>query len=140
MTPFRTPLRHRRRAARGPRGGGLRSIAPLLLAAAGAATAGPADVTRAHAQCSADSVCRFTVSVKHADGGWKHYADRWEVLGPEGEILATRTLRHPHLHEQPFTRKLPGVEIPATLETVRIRAHDSLHGFAGAEVDISLER
>ena len=113
----------------------------LLLVAVGApATAGPADVVEASARCDADSRCLFSVSVKHADAGWKHYADRWEVVSSEGEVLATRTLRHPHVKEQPFTRKLPGVKLPESVETVRIRAHDSLHGYGGAEISVSLER
>ncbi|MFP8876708.1 MAG: hypothetical protein VCB99_07300 [Myxococcota bacterium] len=116
------------------------ALAGLGVALAVAASAGPADVLEAHALCNAESVCVFTVSVKHADSGWKHYANRWEVLGPGDEVLATRTLRHPHVGEQPFTRKLPRVKLPATLTTVRIRAHDLVHGYGGAEVSIELER
>ncbi len=62
-----------------------------------AALAGEADVLSAEAQCNDDRVCRFVVTLRHADEGWKHYADRWEVLSPEGELLATRVLRHPHV-------------------------------------------
>ncbi len=78
--------------------------------------------------------------VRHADEGWKHYADRWEVLSPEGELLATRVLRHPHVEEQPFTRALSGVKIPLSVEKVRIRARDSVHGYGGEEVEIELPR
>ena len=116
------------------------ALASLGIVLAVAAAAGPADVLEAHALCSAESVCVFTVSVKHADSGWQHYANRWEVLGPGDEVLATRTLRHPHVGEQPFTRKLPRVKLPTTLTTVRIRAHDLVHGYGGAEVSVELER
>ena len=111
-----------------------------ILGVAGLAFAGPADVLSASAECSADSVCAFTVTVRHADQGWKHYADRWEVLSPDGEVIATRVLRHPHVGEQPFTRGLPRVKLPAALERVRIRARDSVHGYGGAEAEISLPR
>ena len=47
-----------------------------------------------------------------ADSGWDHYANRWEVLEPEGQVIATRTLLHPHVDEQPFTRSLSGIHIP----------------------------
>jgi hypothetical protein len=47
-------------------------------------------------------VYRFSVTVRHADEGWDHYADRWEVLTSDGTLLATRTLYHPHVNEQPF--------------------------------------
>jgi hypothetical protein len=41
------------------------------------------------------------VTVRHADEGWEHYADCWEVLTLDGEVLATRELAHPHDNEQP---------------------------------------
>jgi hypothetical protein len=120
---------------------------PLLLGGAlglallaPAALAGEADVLSAEARCSDDRVCRFVVTLRHADEGWDHYADRWEVLSSEGELLATRVLRHPHVEEQPFTRALPDVKIPISVEKVRIRARDSVHGYGGEEVEIELPR
>ena len=68
---------------------------------------------------------RFDVTLRHADTGWDHYADGWEVLTPDGVSLGYRTLAHPHVNEQPFTRSLSGVEIPAELQSVRIRARDT---------------
>ena len=109
----------------------------LALAIGSAARAGPADVTAATAQC-AESVCRFVVTVRHADAGWDHYADAWQVIGPDGAVIATRELRHPHVDEQPFTRDLRGVAIPPGVTRVRIRARDSVHGFGGAEVEVAL--
>ena len=100
---------------------------------------GAADIASARAVCR-DSVCRFLVEVRHADEGWKHYADRWEVLSPDGEVLATRVLRHPHVDEQPFTRALEAVRIPVGIERVKIRAHDSVHGYGGEEVDLEIPR
>jgi hypothetical protein len=103
-----------------------------------AASAGEADVVAARAECAA--TCRFVVSVRHADTGWQHYADRFEVLGPDGRTLATRVLRHPHVDEQPFTRTLEDVRLPEGVERVRVRAGDSRHGFGGAELEIAIER
>ncbi len=108
------------------------------LIAAGAA-AGPADVLGAKAECDA-ATCTITATVRHADTGWDHYANRFEVVAPDGTILATRILNHPHLYEQPFTRSLPGVRIPESIERVRIRAGDSLHGLGGADVEVRIER
>lgn len=82
---------------------------------------------------------RFDVTVQHADTGWDHYADAWEVVGPDGAVLATRTLFHPHVEEQPFTRSLTA-ELPAGLEAVTVRAHDSVHGLGGAEMRVTLPR
>jgi hypothetical protein len=105
-----------------------------------AALAGEADVLSAEAQCSDERVCLFVVTLRHTDEGWKHFADRWEVLSPEGELLATRVLRHPHVEEQPFTRALPDVKIPPSVEKVRIRARDSVHEYGGEEIEIELPR
>lgn len=83
---------------------------------------------------------RFDVTLRHADTGWDHYADAWEVLGPDGTVLAKRVLLHPHVDEQPFTRSLAGVKIPAGIARVRIRAHDSVHGYGGREMEVALPR
>ena len=82
----------------------------------------------------------FTVAVRHDDSGWEHYADRWEVLSPDGKVLGTRVLLHPHVGEQPFTRSLGGVTIPPGVDRVRVRARDSVHGFGGEEVQVELPR
>jgi len=115
------------------------SMSPLvlLLGVGGSSYAGLADVLSASADCSS-SVCTFSVTVRHADEGWSHYADTWEVVAPDGRVLATRVLQHPHVGEQPFTRELRGVEVPADVTSVRIRAHDSVHGFGGREVVVEV--
>ena len=104
-----------------------------------ASLAGEADVVEAEAVCKGE-ICDFRVRVRHADEGWSHYANRWEVLGPEDEVLATRVLHHPHVDEQPFTRSLRGVRVPPEVKRVRIRAGDSVHDFGGQEQTIALER
>ncbi|MGB5558363.1 MAG: hypothetical protein WBN04_10170, partial [Paracoccaceae bacterium] len=53
----------------------------------------------------------FSVTLRHPDTGWDHYADGWEVLAPDGTRLGFRELLHPHETEQPFTRSLGGVAI-----------------------------
>lgn len=83
---------------------------------------------------------RFSVTLRHADTGWDHYADLWQVVAPDGTILGERVLAHPHVNEQPFTRSLGGVVIPADVSTVRIRARDSLHGISPDEFEVILER
>ncbi len=112
-------------------------IAALLPAAA---AAGEADVIDARAERSADGTFRFSVTVRHADAGWDHYADAWEVLAPDGAVLGTRTLLHPHETEQPFTRSLSGVRIPDGITQVRLRAHDSVHGHGGSEITVTVPR
>ena len=53
-------------------------------------------------------------------------------------MLGTRVLLHPHDKEQPFTRSLSGVAIPAGTDRVRLRAHDSVHDYGGAEMTVEL--
>ena len=106
-------------------------------AVASSAPANEADVLEVKVKCRAQ-VCDFAVTVKHADEGWQHYADGWEVLGEDGEVLATRVLRHPHMQEQPFTRALAGVKIPLGTTRVTVRAHDKVHEHGGAEVSVEI--
>ncbi|WP_420348359.1 hypothetical protein [Pelagibius sp.] len=104
------------------------------------AFAGEADVVAVEAAQEGDGSWRFRVTVAHADEGWDHYADRWEVVAPDGRVLGTRVLLHPHENEQPFTRSLGGVVIPDDIDTVTVRAHDSVHGNGGAELTVTLPR
>ena len=77
-----------------------------------AAYAGEADVIGANVRHITGDVYNFDVTVRHTDEGWKHYADKWDVTAPDGTILGTRILAHPHVDEQPFTRSLGDVEVP----------------------------
>ncbi|WP_223385662.1 hypothetical protein [Oricola cellulosilytica] len=61
--------------------------------------AGEADVTDVVAHLSEGGSWRFDVTVRHDDEGWDHYADRWDVVGPDGTILGKRVLAHPHVTE-----------------------------------------
>lgn len=46
----------------------------------------------------------FAVTISSPDTGCDRYADWWEVLTEEGELLQRRVLGHSHVREQPFTR------------------------------------
>ena len=114
--------------------GGLVFLATSILPA----VAGEADVVEVDITCNSDSICRFAVTVRHDDDGWKHFANRWEILSPDGEVLATRELAHPHDDEQPFTRSLGNVRIPPELSEVVIRAHDLVHEYGGEVLVVRL--
>ncbi len=88
------------------------------------------EIVKVTANCEKDQTCRFDVTLKHEDTGWKHFANKWEVYTPKDELLATRTLYHPHVNEQPFTRSLGNVKIPKGVNKVIIKAHDNVHGYA----------
>lgn len=114
--------------------------AVLTCVAAGGTLAGEADVVAVDVQRESAGTYRFSVTVRHADEGWDHYADRWEVVAPDGTVLGQRVLMHPHVNEQPFTRSLSGVVIPDGIETVSVRAHDSVHGEGGATMQAAIPK
>ncbi len=71
----------------------------------------------------------ISVTLRHPDTGWDHYADGWEVLAPDGTRLGFRELAHPHVNEQPFTRSLSGIAIPKGTPFVLVRAHCNVDGW-----------
>jgi hypothetical protein len=116
-----------------------RAVLVLMLAVSPlSAFAGEADVVGVEVTKQGEGRFRFDVTVRHADEGWDHYADRWEVRGPDGAALGVRELAHPHVNEQSFTRSLSGVEIPANVAEVSVRARDSVHGYGGAEMTVAV--
>ena len=108
------------------------------LASFGSAHGGEVEIVKASARGSGTTYS-FDVTLRHGDEGWDHYANIWEVLAPNGDILGTRVLYHPHVDEQPFTRSLSGVEVPAELTHVMIRAGDKLHGMSEKLFRVELE-
>lgn len=116
--------------------------AVVLLVPVGAtvASAGEADVVSVAVSRESGDSFRFDVTVRHDDTGWDHYADKWDVVGPDGEVLGTRILHHPHVEEQPFTRSLSGVKVPLSVTSVTLRAHDKVHGYGGIEKTVELPR
>lgn len=104
------------------------------------APGGCAEVVDAELSAAADGAFVASVTVRSADTGWDRYADRWELVAPDGSVLATRVLAHPHVDEQPFTRSLSGIRIPAGLAVVTVRAHDSVAGFCGRTLEVEVPR
>ncbi|WP_108882705.1 hypothetical protein [Anderseniella sp. Alg231-50] len=111
-----------------------------LLMMSGVCLAGEADVVGVTATKASDGTWSFHVTVLHGDEGWDHYANRWDVIAPDGTVLGTRTLHHPHETEQPFTRSLGGVRVPDGVVSVTIRANDSVHGTGGKEFSVELSK
>ncbi|MEQ8604251.1 MAG: hypothetical protein RIB45_13125 [Marivibrio sp.] len=95
------------------------------------AVAGGAAVSGVEIEKTGERTYRVTATVRHDDEGWEHYSNAFTVETIDGEVLGVRTLHHPHVDEQPFTRSLDGVEIPPDVNTVTVRARDSVHGFDG---------
>ena len=62
------------------------------------------------------------------------------MLGPDGKVLATHKLLHPHDDEQPFTRSSDDVRVPSGIGSVTIRAHHKPAGYNGAVFKVDLPR
>lgn len=112
----------------------------ILLCSLAGAYAGEADVVNVLTEQTADGSYRFDVTVKHTDEGWDHYADKWDIVTADGTVLGTRTLYHPHVNEQPFTRSLSGVRIPEDTQEITVRAHDSVHEYGGEVMAVKLTK
>ncbi|MBW1644073.1 MAG: hypothetical protein JRJ76_14675 [Deltaproteobacteria bacterium] len=118
----------------------LLKILPLIIAFvfSSISFAEEADVLNVEVKKMSKGTYQFSVTVSHKDEGWNHYADKWDIAAPDGTILATRTLHHPHVDEQPFTRSLSGVKISSKIKKVTVRANDSVHGFGGKTISVTL--
>lgn len=128
---------------------GLRSIGvPALVAAlvaAGACTVAIAaepvaqrfpDVVAARVRFAADRTRHdFDVTISSPYDSPERYADAFRIMSADGTVLGERSLLHDHADEQPFTRELHGVVIPADLRQVTIQARDRLNGYGGKTVD-----
>lgn len=108
---------------------------------------GMADVEFVKAVQAKDGAWTFSVTVRHPDTGWEDYADGWDVVTPDGEVLKvnpddpfTRLLLHPHVGEQPFTRSQSRIRIPDGVAQVTVRAHSLTRGFGGREVIVDLTK
>lgn len=115
----------------------MKHLALILLLLPLPALADDPSIENVHAQKSGPN-WTFSVTLSHPDSGWDHYADGWEVLDENGNQIGYRLLAHPHEHEQPFTRSLGGIRIPAGTKTVFIRAHCLVDGWATETFKVAL--
>jgi hypothetical protein len=73
---------------------------------------------------------QFAVKIASPDTGCDQYADWWEVVTENGQLVYRRILAHSHVSEQPFVRSGGPVDIdPDTV--VVVRAHMNPGGYGG---------
>jgi hypothetical protein len=88
-----------------------------------------ADVTAVRVS-GAPGAYTFSVTLSSPDTGCDQYADWWEVITPDGELVYRRILAHSHVNEQPFTRSAGPVELQETTQAI-VRAHVNNAGYGG---------
>ncbi len=97
-----------------------------------------AQVTNVEARENQPGQYSFAVTIKSPDTGCNQYADWWEVLSEEGDLLYRRILAHSHVSEQPFQRSGGPVAI-ATDQQVIVRAHMNAQGYGTQAMKGSIE-
>lgn len=80
----------------------------------------------------------FSVTLSSPYDSADRYADAWRVIGDDGMVYGVREMLHDHAGEQPFTRRLEGLEIPESVETVIIQGRDQVYGWGGATIEVTL--
>lgn len=110
----------------------------LLFQFSGISIASDAKIIKASAELTSAQKYNISVTVEHADEGWEHFANAWRVYSMEGELIGERVLHHPHVKEQPFTRRLLGLSVPTEVKKVTIVAVCSKTGESKASYNLKL--
>jgi hypothetical protein len=95
-------------------------------------------VLRASVKAQGGGRFDFDVTISSPYDTPQRYADAFRVTGEGGVVYGERVLLHDHASEQPFTRDLYGVSIPAGVRAVTVQARDSKHGYDGKSVRADL--
>jgi len=87
---------------------------------------------------SGDRTFNVSATIDSAYDTPERYADAWRILTTDGVVLGVRELGHDHQNEQPFTRSLSNVSIPAEITSVIIEGRDQISGWGGDTVTVDV--
>lgn len=96
------------------------------------------EVLNVKVQARGDQRFDFDVTVSSPYDSPQRYADAFHVTGADGRTYGERKLLHDHANEQPFTRDLYGVDIPAGVQSVIVQARDLKNGYGGKSMEVKL--
>ncbi len=112
--------------------GGVGSIAQPLPSGAQKATQRFPDVIAVKIRGTKETqIFDFDVTISSPYDTPARYADAFRLQGEDGKIYGERILWHDHADEQPFTRDLYGVKLPAHVKFIVVQARDKVHGYGG---------
>jgi len=113
-------------------------LAATVVPPSGAAEQQYPDVIAVKVHAQAPDRFDFDVTVSSPYDTEQRYADAFRVTGKDGKVYGERVLLHDHADEQPFTRDLYGVTIPAGVKSATVQARDQKFGYGGKTVEVSL--
>ena len=96
------------------------------------------DVVAVRVQPGGENRFDFDVKVSSPYDTPQRYADGFRVVGKDNTVYGERKLLHDHADEQPFTRGLYDVTIPAGIKTVVVQARDRKYGYGGRAIEVNL--
>ncbi len=96
------------------------------------------DVVAVKVSARSNNTFDFDVTMTSPYDTAQRYADAFRILGPKGEVYGERVLLHDHADEQPFTRELYGVAIPAGITSIQVQGRDQKSGYGGRQQSVAL--
>ena len=96
------------------------------------------DVQAVKARAGGANKFDFDVTISSPYDTPQRYADAFRAVSKDGRVFGERVLLHDHADEQPFTRDLHGVTIPAGVRVVVVQARDLKSGYGGKTVEVAL--
>jgi hypothetical protein len=96
------------------------------------------DVVGVKVQARGGDAFDFDVTMTSPYDRAERYADAFRIVGPDGKEYGVRVLLHDHKDEQPFTRELTGVRVPAGVRQVTVQGRDQRSGYGGGTMTVAL--